>query len=223
MLDPEYPANLRTVVQRPPFLFVRGTLVPGDWRAVAVVGTRRPSAGAGPRTGALVRSLVEAGFTAVSGLARGIDTEVHRATLAAGGRTLAVLGSGIERMYPPENGALADRVAGSGALVSQFWPDAVPSRTTFPMRNVVSAGLALATVVVEAPATSGARLQARLALGQGRLVVLLAELLASEEWARGLARRDGVAVVDQPQDLVRLLERQGPPRRRAGPEQLRLL
>jgi len=233
VLDPEYPANLRTVAARPPFLFLRGTLVPADWRAVAVVGTRLPSPAASSRAGSMARALAEAGFTVVSGLARGIDTQAHLGALDAGGRTVAVLGTGIERTYPPENAALADRVAGSGGLVSQFWPTAAPSRTTFPRRNVVSAGLALATVVVEASATSGARLQARLALGQGRLVVLPEEMVRAEEWARALAARTGVAVVEGPDDLVDLLDRQSPPRAKAKgqpsprmsgvPEQLRLL
>lgn len=224
LLHPEYPANLRTVTGRPAFLFLRGALVPRDWRAVSVVGTRRPSALGCARAVTMAQALVEAGYTVVSGLARGIDTQAHQGALQAGGRTVAVLGTGIERTYPPENVGLAERIARSGALVSQFWPTAGPSRVTFPMRNRVSAGLALATVVVEAATSSGAGLQARLALGQGRLVVLLEEMVEGQEWARSLADRDHVAVVEQPGDLVSLVDRQAPPGRRAGAaEQLRLL
>jgi len=180
----------------------------------------------------MARVLAEAGFTVVSGLARGIDSAAHLGALEAGGRTVAVLGTGIERMYPAENAALAERIAGSGGLVSQFWPTAGPTRTTFPMRNAVSAGLALATVVVEASATSGARHQARLALGQGRLVVLPDELVGAEAWARAVAARNGVAVVGDLGGLVGILDRQArleattkgqPSPSVSGPEQLRLL
>jgi DNA processing protein len=228
VLDEGYPANLARAFNRPPFLFVRGQLAERDERSVAVVGTRRPSEGARRATRDLAAALAEAGVTVVSGFARGLDTEAHTAALAAGGRTIAVLGSGIWRLYPPENAELAARAARSGALVSQFWPDASPSRASFPQRNIVTSGIALATVVVEAPATSGARMQARLAREQGRPVFLVESLVRSETWASALVEKGWATVIDGVADLPPALDRlfdeqrpgSGGP---AMPRQLRLL
>ena len=142
----------------------------------------------------------------VSGLAAGIDTAAHEAALAAGGRTVAVIGTGLRHSYPPENAALQRRIAAEGAVVSQFWPDAPPSRTTFPLRNAVMSGLALGTVVVEASFRSGARLQARLALAHGRPVFLWRAVL-DEPWAREVAQRPGVHVIDEPAQVMETVER----------------
>ncbi len=132
--------------------------------SVAVVGTRtrlRDGPGAG---GTAVRLLAGHHVTVISGLARGIDTAAHQAALHSGGRTIAVLGTGITRCYPPENRVLAEQITQAGALVSQFWPTRAPGRDTFPRRNVVTSGLSQGTVVIEASQTSGAKMQARLAL-----------------------------------------------------------
>ena len=185
-LDPDYPENLLGIFNRPPLLFVRGVFDPArDSRGVAIVGAREATEEGLRRAGQLSRDIAGAGFTVFSGLARGIDTAVHATALKFGGRTLAVMGTGIDRIYPAENEVLADRILESGgALLSQFFPHQPPTQWTFPKRNVVMSGLALATVVVEASATSGARLQARVALEHGRTVFLLISLVERHEWAR---------------------------------------
>ncbi len=205
VLDEDYPANLSRVFNRPPFLFVRGRLLAGDAQSVAVVGTRQPSDAGRRTTRELAAGLAEAGVTVVSGLARGLDTDAHTGALAAGGRTIAILGSGIRCPYPPENADLASRIGRSGAVVSQFWPDAPPSRTSFPRRNVVTSGMSLATVVVEASVTSGARLQARLAREHGRPVFLLDSLVRDEAWAAALVEQGGASVIVGVRDLLTAL------------------
>ena len=228
VLDDGYPANLARVFNRPPFLFVRGRLEPADERSLAIIGTRQPSNEGRTTSRDLAAALAGAGVTVVSGLARGLDTDAHAAALAAGGRTVAVLGSGIRCIYPPENTELALRIGRSGAVVSQFWPDAPPSRTSFPRRNVVTSGIALGTVVVEAAATSGARMQARLAREHGRPVFLVESLVRSEPWASALVDQGGATVVAEVGDLLsaldRLVEDRGhEPEGRGSSRQIRLL
>ncbi|MGH8546701.1 MAG: DNA-processing protein DprA, partial [Gammaproteobacteria bacterium] len=129
--------------------------------------------------------LVRAGFTIISGMAAGIDTAAHEAALIVGGRTVAVMGTGLDHRYPPENSGLANRIVESGgALLSQFLPHQPPAKWTFGLRNATMSGLALATVVVEATGMSGAKMQARLALQHGRPVFLLTSLVSAESWAR---------------------------------------
>lgn len=203
--DAGYPANLGSVEGAPPSLFVRGTLLAGDARAVSVVGTRHASV-AGLRLGQKMSSdLAEAGVTVVSGLARGIDAAAHRGALQAGGRTIAVLGSGLCCVYPPEHSELASEVAASGAVVSQWWPWSPASPEQFRRRNAVSSGLALATVVVEASARSGARLQGRLARSQGRLLLLAQPLVASETWAQALVESGAAQLVRATDDVLESL------------------
>jgi DNA processing protein len=170
------------------------------------VGARRASRGGRATAASIAEALARAGYVVVSGLAAGIDTAAHEAALAAGGRTVAVIGTGLRHSYPPENAALQREIAAVGAVVSQFWPDAPPTRTSFPLRNAVMSGLALGTVVVEASFRSGARVQARLALGHGRPVFLWQALL-DEPWAREFARRPGVYVVDDAAQVMRTVER----------------
>jgi DNA processing protein len=201
VLDEGYPANLRTVHDRPPLLFVHGELTDADERSVAVVGTRRASDDGLLRATEVAAAIAGAGYTVASGLAAGVDTAAHEAALATGGRTVAVIGTGLRRSYPRENAELQRRIAREGAVVSQFWPDAPPSKTSFPMRNAVMSGVALATVVIEAAERSGARMQAGLALKHGRPVFLLASLLA-EGWAREFAERPGTYVVDSGDDVL---------------------
>jgi DNA processing protein len=216
VLDDDYPTNLRTIYNLPPFLFYRGTLQPDDARSVAVVGTRTPSPDGMSRADRMARLLVEGGVTVLSGLARGIDTVAHRACLDAGGRTIAVLGSGIRRVYPPENAELADRIAGSGAVVSQFWPDSAPATYNFPRRNVVTSGMSQGTVVIEATATSGAKMQARLAIEHGKQVFLLHSLVTEREWARRYLQRPRVHEVFDVADILRLLRSPDEQRHRAA-------
>jgi DNA processing protein len=206
VLDAGYPENLRAVHDRPPLVFVAGRLRPADARSVAIVGARSSSPRGNDAAVAIAEHLVQNDYTVVSGLAAGIDTAAHTAALARGGRTIAVIGTGLGRTYPPQNAPLQRRIASECAVISQFWPDAPPTRRSFPMRNAVMSGVALATVVVEASLTSGARIQARLALAHGRPVFLLHGLL-EHEWARELAARRGAYVVRVPDDVTAVVER----------------
>jgi DNA processing protein len=206
VLDPRYPENLRGVHDRPPLLFAAGKLSSADARGIAVVGTRNPTGGGIATAQRLAGDLTEAGYTVVSGLARGIDTAVHVAALASGGRTIAVVGTGLRRCYPPQNLGLAQRIAHECALVSQFWPDAPPSRRSFPMRNAVMAGMTLGTLIVEASHMSGTRIQARLALAQGRPVFLHRSLLA-QPWARELATRPGTHAIVSADEVMEVVDR----------------
>ncbi|MGH2857915.1 MAG: DNA-processing protein DprA [Solirubrobacteraceae bacterium] len=206
VLDGGYPTNLRHVHDRPPLIFVAGSLLATDSRAVAVIGSRRPSESGLAAAGEIARALVANGQTVVSGLAKGVDTAAHVAALAAGGRTIAVIGTGLAHCYPPENAPLQARIAADGAVVSRFWPHDPPSRLSFPLRNAVMSGLARATVVVAASPTSGARVQVRLALAHARPVLLWAPLLA-QDWARDLAARPGVHVVADAAEVPTLVAR----------------
>ena len=206
VLDAGYPINLRFVHDRPPILFVAGELKETDHRSLAVVGSRRPSTAGLERARALSHHLAKEGSTVVSGLASGVDTAAHRAALAAAGRTVAVIGTGLRHSYPPENAELQRELVRDTAVVSQFWPDTPPGRHSFPMRNGVMSGLALGTAIVEASVTSGARIQARRALAHGRPVFLARELLR-QAWAQELAARPGVHVYAVPDEVTSALAR----------------
>ncbi len=166
--SPEYPRNLVNIAQPPPVLYVRGTLAPADEWAVALVGTRRISPYGREAARELAHGLAANHVTVVSGLARGVDAEAHRAALEAGGRTIAVLGSGLAQIYPPEHRALAEAITKSGALVSDYPLDTPPDASNFPPRNRIISGLAKAVVIVEAGETSGALITADFAAEQGR-------------------------------------------------------
>jgi DNA processing protein len=202
ILDDAYPLNLRAIYNRPPMLFVRGSLQPDDERAIAVVGTRSASPEGLKLAGGLATQLALSRVTVLSGLARGIDTAAHRAALSAGGRTIAVMGTGLNTVYPPENQELAEQIAERGALVSQFWPDAPPTKFSFPMRNVVMSGMSFGTVVIEASETSGARMQARFALEHGKRVFLVEQLVMKQEWARKYAEHPSTTVVHSVDDIL---------------------
>lgn len=184
VMDDEYPANLRLVDDLPPFVFVRGTIEHADLQAVAVVGTRRVTEVGRGRAARMARELAHAGVTVTSGLAKGVDTAAHLGALDAGGRTIAVLGTGITQCYPAENKSLAEAIVSRGALVSQFWPTRSPGRDTFPRRNRVTSGISQGTVVIEASNTSGAKMQARLAAEHGKRVWLIQSLVDTQEWAQ---------------------------------------
>jgi DNA processing protein len=205
---PEYPDNLRVVENRPPLLFVAGRLEPSDRRSVAVIGTRQPSAQGTALAGEVAQTLGRAGFTVFSGLAAGVDAAAHRATLELGraGRTVAVIGTGLDHSYPPEHTNLQAEIAAAGAVVSQFWPEAEASRQSFPARNAVMSGMTLGSVIVEASEHSGTRIQARHALTQGRLVVLMPPTLACE-WARELVGQPGVVVAQDAADALDAFKR----------------
>ena len=204
VLDEDYPENLKLIFNRPPFIWVRGELEPRNLRAIAVVGTRQATEEGRAAAARLARGLAQARVIVLSGLARGIDTAAQAATIEAGGRTVAVMGTGIlAPVYPAENGELAERIVGTGgAIVSQFWPQAPPRKANFPRRNVVMSGMSAGTVVVEAAATSGAKMQARLALEHGKRLFLPQPLVASQDWARRYAGRPGVTVVRDLDDIL---------------------
>lgn len=185
-LHANYPSNLREIFDRPALFFTLGAWDDSAFRnGIAVVGARKATPEGLVRARRLSKELCEAGFTIFSGLAMGIDTAAHRAALDVGGATVAVMGTGLDRRYPAENRDLADEIHHSdGRIVSQFLPAQGPTRWTFPMRNVVMSGLSLATVVVEASDTSGAKMQAGIALRHGRTVFLLQSLVESHQWAR---------------------------------------
>jgi DNA processing protein len=212
VLDEDFPPTLRLIPNAPPFLFVRGAMTDADLRSVAVVGTRNASDTGIKRASRMARELVTRGVTVVSGLARGIDTSAHTAALNAGGRTIAVLGTGINRYYPAENRELTDRIAtgGRGAVVSQFWPDASGARWTFPRRNVTMSGIAQGTVVIEASSTSGAKMQARIALEHGKKVFLIRSLTEQQEWARTYVAKRGAMQVE---DVATIADALAPPER----------
>lgn len=166
--DADYPANLRAISSPPPVLTVKGRLDSGDRAAVAVVGARRATAYGQQVAVRLARDLASRGITVVSGLAYGIDAAAHRGALEGRGRTLAVLGGGIGSLHPAGHRELADRIAASGALLSEFPVMGRPLRENFPRRNRIISGLSLGVVVVEASLTSGALITARHGLEQGR-------------------------------------------------------
>lgn len=166
--DPLYPAHLKQIDQPPPILYLKGAFSPEDAWAVAIVGTRAVTAYGRQVTEEIATVLAQNGVTIVSGLARGVDAVAHSAAVKAGGRTLAVLGSGVDRIYPPEHRALAEKIMLQGAVLSDYAPGTPPESANFPPRNRIISGLSLAVVVIEAAETSGSLITASFAAEQGR-------------------------------------------------------
>lgn len=207
LFDPGYPENLKEIYDPPVILYQMGSLIPEDKPALAVVGSRRASHYGLQAARKLASQIASRGFTVVSGLARGIDTEAHRGALAAGGRTVAVLGSGLGNIYPAENRGLAEAIAGSGAVISEFPVRAVPDRQNFPLRNRVVSGLSLGTVVVEAAERSGALITARLAMEQGRAVMAVPGRIDSySAMGANALIRDGAKMVSGIDDILEEFE-----------------
>jgi len=203
LADPRYPAALRQIHDPPFLLYLRGTITRADAAAVGVVGSRRMSHYGREQARKFSFQLARAGFTIISGLARGIDTAAHEAALAADGRTIAVLGSGIGKVYPPENQALADRIAASGAVLSEFPVLYVPDKQSFPLRNRIVAGMSSGLLVVEAPARSGSLITANQALEQGRTVFAIPGPIdrPSSEGCHRLIQQ-GATLVCTPDDVI---------------------
>ena len=203
--DDRYPALLSRIHDPPGLLFVHGRLLPCDALAVAIVGARHATAYGLKVAEQLGGSLARAGYTVISGLARGIDAAAHRGALAAGGRTIAVLGSGVLNVYPPEHADLAEEIArgGRGAVISELPPLAEPLRGTFPQRNRIVSGLSLGTVVVQASERSGALITARLAAEQGREVFAVPGPIDCRV-SRGCHHliRDGAKLVSSVDDIL---------------------
>jgi DNA processing protein len=202
-LDAEYPENLTHLHDPPPFLYVRGSLIPEDRLAIAIVGSRFASAYGRGVARDLARGLTEKGVTIVSGLARGVDVEAHRATLEAKGRTIAVLGSGVDVIYPSEHRSLAADIPSQGAVISEFSLGSKPDAVHFPYRNRVISGLTLGTVVVEAAENSGSLITARCALEQNREVFAVPGVITSVR-SRGPHRliKDGAKLVENVEDIL---------------------
>lgn len=201
--DDEYPRNLSSIYDPPAMLFVRGTLRPEDAQAVAVVGSRASSNYGESMTMAITRDLVRAGFCIVSGLARGIDTVCHNTAINEGGRTLGVLGCGLDINYPSENRALVERMCNHGAVISEFRPGIEPVKTNFYRRNRIVSGLSKAVVVVEASRRSGSLITVNHALDQGRDVFAVPGNVLHER-SRGPHHliRQGAGLVENAQDII---------------------
>ncbi len=204
--DENYPRMLREIDQPPPVLYQKGEVVPEDETAVAIVGTRRVTAYGRGVTEELAAYLARNRITVVSGLARGVDAIAHRAALQAGGRTLAVLGSGVDRIYPPENQHLAEDIAQSGALLSDYPPGTAPESTNFPPRNRIISGLSLAVVVIEAGETSGALITASFAADQNRDVLAVpGNITAPNSKGTNTLIQNGARPYLKPEDILEVL------------------
>jgi DNA processing protein len=216
-----YPRRLREITQPPPVLYMRGSLLPQDEWGVAVVGTRRLTAYGRQVTEELGSALAQHGATLVSGLARGIDAVAHQAAINAGGRTLAVMGCGLDTIYPPEHRRLADQIIENGALLSDYGPGVPPEAQNFPPRNRIISGLSLAVVVVEAGLTSGALITARFAADQGRDVFATPGGIYAPQ-SKGCNRliQDGAQLYMQPQDVLASLELEKAPAFRSARQEL---
>lgn len=204
--DQEYPRGLKEIDQSPPLLYIRGDLVEQDQLSVAIVGTRRITQYGRQVTRELATELASHGITVVSGLARGIDAAAHQACLEAGGRTIAVLGSGVNQIYPPENRKMAEQITSMGAIISDYPPGTKPEAVNFPPRNRIIAGLSRAVVIIEAGEKSGALITAAFAAEQGREVFAVPGGLYSPQ-SRGTNRliREGAHIYLDIQDLFEIL------------------
>ncbi|MEM1441270.1 MAG: DNA-processing protein DprA [Verrucomicrobiota bacterium] len=201
--DDEYPSALREIHDPPFLLYVKGQLLPSDSAAIGVVGSRRMTHYGREQARKLSFQLARSGFCIVSGLARGIDTAAHEAALAAEGRTVAILGSGIGHLYPPENQALAEKIVENGAVISEFPVLYVPDKQSFPLRNRIVSGMSQGLLVVEAPARSGSMITANQALEQGRTVFAVPGPI-DRPTSEGCNRliRAGATLVVSAQDIV---------------------
>lgn len=201
--DDDYPQNLKTIYDPPPYLYVKGGLKNEDRLSVAIVGSRSATNYGRQMTEAIGRELSLLGITIVSGMARGIDSFAHLSALDAGGRTIAVQGCGIDIVYPPESKRLAERIKGSGALVSEFPFGTPPDATNFPQRNRIISGLCLGTVVVEAADDSGSLITANCALEQGRELFAVPGNITSRQssGANSLIKR-GARLIGDADDII---------------------
>jgi DNA processing protein len=201
--DLAYPDALREIADPPPVLYIQGALTPADAWAIAVVGTRRATPYGRQATERIVTDVARAGVTIVSGLAVGIDTFAHRAALAAGGRTIAVLGSAHDELYPRQNQALAEQIMQHGAVISEFPLGTRPDPTNFPRRNRIVSGLSRATLVVEADHKSGAMITAGQAAEQGRDVFAVpGSILSPASAGPNQLIKEGARVVTAADDIL---------------------
>jgi DNA processing protein len=201
--DDEYPRRLKEIYDFPPLLYVCGSFMPLDESSITVVGSRLPSSYGKQIVREIVRELSASSITVVSGLARGIDAEAHRMALEGGGRTIAVLGSGVDVIYPRENSGLADKIIHQGALISEFPLGTTPKPYNFPRRNRIMSGISLGTLVIEAGERSGSLITADFALEQGREVFAVPGSIFSPK-SRGSNRliQQGAKLVASASDIL---------------------
>jgi DNA processing protein len=203
--DDEYPALLKEVPDGPPIFYMRGQLFPEDDLSLAIVGTRKSTSYGEQVTRRMATAMAQARVTIVSGLARGLDTIAHEAALAAGGRTIAVMGNGIDQIYPSENRAIATKIIeeGVGAILTEYPPGIPPIAENFPARNRIISGLSLGVLIVEAPSSSGALLTAQFALEQNREVFAIPGHITSPN-SQGTNRliQEGAKLVMHPEDIL---------------------
>lgn len=203
IFDENYPISLKQIYAPPIVLFYKGQIIAEDEKSIAIVGTRKMTNYGLIATNRFTKDLTRAGFTIVSGLARGVDSEAHKTALSEGGRTIAVLGGGLNNIFPPENKTLAEKIMdGFGAVVSEFPPDAPSLPGNFPARNRIIAGLSKAVLVTEAASDSGSLITARLAIEQGREVFAVPGPITSS-LSKGPAEliRDGARIVFESKDI----------------------
>ncbi|HNX52744.1 MAG TPA: DNA-processing protein DprA [Pontiellaceae bacterium] len=218
-VDAEYPPALKTIYDPPLALYVRGELLPKDRHALGIVGSRQCTSYGLSTADRLAYQLAQTGFTVVSGLARGIDTVAHEGALKGKGRTIAVLGAAIDQLYPPENAELADAIAGSGAVLSEYPLGRQADRQTFPYRNRIISGLSMGVIVVEAGFKSGALHTSDAAMEQGRSVFAVPGRIDSPA-SKGTNRliKNGAKLVDNVNDILEEFELLIPPGQFERPE-----
>ncbi len=205
--DDAYPQRLKEIDQPPPVLYIRGEYLPDDLFAVAIVGTRRVTAYGRQITEELSAFLAANGITVISGLARGVDAVAHQTALKAGGRTISVLGSGVDKIYPPEHRALAEKMMERGAIISDYAPGTPPDASNFPPRNRIISGLSLAVVVIEAGETSGALITAEFAAEQGREIFAVpGSILAPQSKGTNKLIQNGALPLLSVNDLMQALD-----------------
>jgi DNA processing protein len=203
LLDAEYPSLLREIPDPPPLIYVRGHLPKESFANIAIVGSRHATAYGLVTTQRLSEDLVSLGLTVVSGMAVGIDTAAHRGALDAGGSTIAVLGSGLNRIYPAENRRLFHRIAEKGAVISEFPLDTAPDAHNFPKRNRIISGMSLGTIVAEATRKSGSLITARLAAEQNREVFAVPGSIQSfKSTGTHTLIKEGAKLVEHAQDII---------------------
>jgi len=205
--DAEYPENLKNIPDPPLVLYVKGKLLGEDKLALAIVGSRLASLYGLTNAEHFAAQLAGLGFTIISGMARGIDTAAHRGALKAGGRTIAVIGSGFNHLYPRENKGLAERIAQNGAVLSEFPINTTPLKQNFPQRNRLISGLSLGVLVAEAARNSGALITADFALEQGREVFALpGKIDTLTSWGTHALIKQGAKLVSGLEDILEELK-----------------
>ena len=205
--DESYPQRLKEIAQPPPVLYIRGDYLPDDLFAVAIVGTRRVTAYGRQITEELSAFLAANGITVISGLARGVDAVAHQTALKAGGRSIGVLGSGVDKIYPPEHRGMAEQMMQRGAIISDYAPGTPPDASNFPPRNRIISGLSLAVVVIEAGETSGALITAEFAAEQGREIFAVpGSILAPQSKGTNKLIQKGALPLLSVNDLMQALD-----------------